>query len=275
MPSEKEINRQKDQIIEIGTKARAARLIASKDGNLSIRIANKKEPSPEDPLSYSLLVTPSGVYKEDLKRDHIVLVGPEGKPIDETRVPTSDLAIHVAMYEATNQEAAGILHVHGHFANQLALIYENTEFEHPLGDKLIAGGYAISDDARLGRVAITRNPMGKDYQKRVIEYAVQFIPGCDVLLVPTQGSYILSRDTNHPLRDCLDKALHLERLARDIVETQRMITVVKILQEGTSIFRENGLVYDGLQSFQRDLKKCKGLTVGEMPGYDQARAMRG
>ena len=253
MPTE-EINRRKDQIIEIGIKAREARLIASKDGNLSIRIANPN-PSPEDLLLYRLLVTPSGVYKEDLKRDQIVLIGPQCEPSEPTHTPTSDLAIHIAMYAATDLEAAGILHVHGDYANLLALQNIAKGFDHPLGNDLLGRNYRISDDARLGRVAITDNPMGEEYQKRVIDYATQFIPGCDVLLVPTQGSYILSRDNNHPLRDCLDKALHLERLAKDVIA---------------------GLLpsdFDGTKSFERDLKKCEGLTVGEMPGYDQARNM--
>lgn len=77
-------------------------LIAAAEGNLSVRLDDG-----------SLLVTPAGYRKDELELGDLVVVDPAGA-VAATRVgltPTSDLAIHRAVYAARNDVRA-VAHAH-------------------------------------------------------------------------------------------------------------------------------------------------------------------
>ena len=80
-------------------------LIAAGEGNLSVRLPGGR-----------LLATPSGVRKDELQPDDLLIVGLDqasGSPEDRRagRRPTSDLAIHRAIHQARTDVSA-VVHAH-------------------------------------------------------------------------------------------------------------------------------------------------------------------
>ena len=90
-------------LTEAGVRLGARRLVAAGEGNLSLRLH-------ED----GLLITPTGRRKDELTPDDIVLVGlePDGRDsADPARRPSSDVAIHRAIYRA-RPDVAAVVHAH-------------------------------------------------------------------------------------------------------------------------------------------------------------------
>jgi L-fuculose-phosphate aldolase len=122
MPSENagsapDIDRLRDGIVAAGRRLGARGLIAAGEGNLSIRLSGAR-----------LLVTPSGLRKDELRADDLVIVPLEPGAHSESAVsgsrrPTSDLAIHRAVMRA-RPDAGAVAHAHLPAAMALSLAGE-------------------------------------------------------------------------------------------------------------------------------------------------------
>jgi L-fuculose-phosphate aldolase len=89
-------------IVRAGARLGRRGLIAAAEGNLSARLDDG-----------SILVTPSGFRKDELELDDLVVVDPSWA-VGATRVgltPTSDLAIHRAVY-AARDDVRAVAHAH-------------------------------------------------------------------------------------------------------------------------------------------------------------------
>jgi L-fuculose-phosphate aldolase len=89
-------------IVRAGARLGRRGLIAAAEGNLSARLDDG-----------SILVTPSGFRKDELEPGDLVVVDPAGS-VGATRVgltPTSDLAIHRAVY-AARDDVRAVAHAH-------------------------------------------------------------------------------------------------------------------------------------------------------------------
>jgi L-fuculose-phosphate aldolase len=90
-----------EAIVRAGARLGRRGLIAAGEGNLSCRLDDG-----------SILVTPSGYRKDDLTVDDLVVVDPAGVVAgDGGPHPTSDLAIHRAVYEA-RPDIGALAHAH-------------------------------------------------------------------------------------------------------------------------------------------------------------------
>lgn len=93
-----------DRLIRAGRRLGARGLIAAGEGNVSIRLDADR-----------ILVTPSGMRKDELTADDLVIVWrghPDREAISRTgRGPTSDLAIHLAVY-AARPDIDAVAHAH-------------------------------------------------------------------------------------------------------------------------------------------------------------------
>jgi L-fuculose-phosphate aldolase len=99
-----EIGLASDELIQAGRRLGARGLISAGEGNLSLRL----DPS-------RILVTPSGRRKDELEVDDLVIVRMD-HPGTEARsgsgfMPTSDLAIHLAVY-AARPDVGAVAHAH-------------------------------------------------------------------------------------------------------------------------------------------------------------------
>jgi len=122
MPSENagsapDIDRLRDGIVAAGRRLGARGLIAAGEGNLSVRLSGER-----------LLVTPSGLRKDELRADDLVIVPLEPGAHSESAVsgsrrPTSDLAIHRAVMRA-RPDVGAVAHAHLPAAMALSLAGE-------------------------------------------------------------------------------------------------------------------------------------------------------
>lgn len=72
-----------------------------------------------DPQTGLVVIKPSGVPYDELKPDQLVVTDLDGKIVEGTLRPSSDLATHVALYRAFNG-VRGVVHTHSRYATAWA-----------------------------------------------------------------------------------------------------------------------------------------------------------
>ncbi len=92
---------EKDQIIFVCRRLYEKGLVAGADGNISMMLSGGN----------SVLITSSGTHKGLLTRDDLLTVGMDGKVVKGHGHPSSELAMHLAIYAAEERTKA-IIHVH-------------------------------------------------------------------------------------------------------------------------------------------------------------------
>ncbi len=90
----------------------ATGLVRGTSGNVSVRQAD------------SIAVSPTGVPYPQLTPDAVPVVGLDGSRLAGTAVPTSELALHLAVYRA-RPDVAAIVHTHSMFATVYAVLGES------------------------------------------------------------------------------------------------------------------------------------------------------
>lgn len=90
----------KKDLCRIGKKMKEAGLVAACDGNISFRRADG-----------SIVITPSGVPKGELKPKHLLVVDLDGKVLEGTAKPSSEAALHLEIYRRRDDVQA-IIHAH-------------------------------------------------------------------------------------------------------------------------------------------------------------------
>lgn len=89
------------EIVEVCRTMHQRQLIAAGDGNVSVRVGERR-----------MLVTPSGARKGFLRPDELVLCDMEGRPLQgESGRPSSELAMHTAIY-AVRSDVRAVVHAH-------------------------------------------------------------------------------------------------------------------------------------------------------------------
>jgi L-fuculose-phosphate aldolase len=108
-----EVERLRESVVSAGRRLGARGLIAAGEGNISVRLGGD-----------ALLITPSGLRKDDLAAADLVVVplAGGGSQAEQPR-PSSDLAIHRAVY-AARPEVLAVTHAHLPAAMALTLAGE-------------------------------------------------------------------------------------------------------------------------------------------------------
>ena len=88
-------------------------LVAGPDGNVSVRLPDG-----------SIVVTPSGMSKVDVTPDDLVLVDPEGRVLDGKGNPSSELRMHLRIYER-RADVSAVVHAHPPTATAFAVAGES------------------------------------------------------------------------------------------------------------------------------------------------------
>lgn len=88
----------RDEIVEVCHQLYLQGMLAACDGNVSVRLDDSR-----------LLITPSGVHKGHLDSGHFAVVDFHGNTV--AGHPSSELAIHLAVYRAC-PEARAVIHAH-------------------------------------------------------------------------------------------------------------------------------------------------------------------
>jgi len=90
----------KRDIIDIGQRLYRNGFVSSNDGNISAKTDEKH-----------ILTTPTGLNKGELKRDDLVVVDLKGNVVRGSRKPSSELKMHLYIYEK-RQDIKAIVHAH-------------------------------------------------------------------------------------------------------------------------------------------------------------------
>ncbi len=179
----------KKRLINVAREAQRDGLCKNKSGNFSIR----------DKESGYILVSPSGVDREELEVDDICVVTIDGEIIyaKEGRKPTSETMMHLAIYRERS-DVFSVVHTHSKMATSFAIlkkpipiiIYEIAslglkESEIPVSDFAMPGTKALGDSV-----------------KPVVHKA-------DVFLMEKHGAVAMGQE----IEDTLLKAQYLEEVA--------------------------------------------------------------
>ncbi len=96
-------------IVEVGRRLYARAYIASNDGNISVRLDDRR-----------LMTTPKGVSKGFLTPDMMVVVDYTGRKIAGDRDPSSELPMHLEIYRS-RPDVNGVVHAHPPLATGFAV----------------------------------------------------------------------------------------------------------------------------------------------------------
>lgn len=88
-------------------------LIAGPDGNVSVRISDSL-----------LLVTPAGLSKADVREPDLVLVRPDGTHVAGARRASSELRMHLLIYDQ-RKDVTAVVHAHPPIATGMAVAGED------------------------------------------------------------------------------------------------------------------------------------------------------
>ena len=103
-----DFQRAKDHIILIGKKLTASGAIGALEGNISCKIGDR------------IIITPSGMSKEDLLPEHLSVMDLEGNWVDGPFKPSSESKMHVAIYRF-REDVGAVIHTHSPYATAFAI----------------------------------------------------------------------------------------------------------------------------------------------------------
>lgn len=142
---------QKDQaraaIVEMGQRLIEKKLVAGSWGNISCRID-----------AASLAITPSGRGYETLTPEDVVIIGNDGKVLEGSHIPSSELKVHTAIYEAY-PEAGAVVHTHSIYASALAAMHQDVpaiieDIVQIIGGRVHCAEYALCGTQELAVNAV-------------------------------------------------------------------------------------------------------------------------
>ena len=111
-PAEKAVgsaDKERQELVAIVRELYAQELITATGGNVSVRIPGTDE----------LWITPSQLFKGDLRPEILVRIDLEGQPLDAGFSPSSERLMHCAVYQARS-DARAVVHAHAPHATILA-----------------------------------------------------------------------------------------------------------------------------------------------------------
>ena len=100
-------------IVEMGHTLIEKRLVAGSWGNISCRVDEA-----------SIAITPSGRGYETLKPEDVVIIDNLGAVLDGKHIPSSELKVHTAVYNAY-PAAGAVIHTHSIYASALAAMHQD------------------------------------------------------------------------------------------------------------------------------------------------------
>ena len=138
----------KENIIEIEKILINFGLVIGPAGNVSCR-SNEKD---------KILITPSGVNRENISTNEIILIDLNGKIIEGKLAPSREVTMHLLIYKSF-KEAGAIIHSHPPFSTALSIIRKPIpplldEFVVFVGEEVKAADYAISGSQELADNAL-------------------------------------------------------------------------------------------------------------------------
>ena len=148
------LKKERKLITEYGLKLIDKDLTRGTGGNLSIY--NREEDL--------IAISPSGISYEEINLEDIVIINPEGKVVKGDHKPSSELDLHLLLFQKRNDINA-IIHTHPTYATTIACLNQEIPPVHYLvayaGDKVPCAKYAAFGSKKLAKNV--SKAMGKNY----------------------------------------------------------------------------------------------------------------
>jgi L-ribulose-5-phosphate 4-epimerase len=111
-----------------------------------------------DPESGLVAIKASGIRYEDLRTEHMVVVDMDGKVIEGTFKPSSDVFSHLYIY-INRPGTGGVVHTHSRYATAFAALGRPipcvlTAMADEFGGPIPCGGFALIGDEAVGKAVI-------------------------------------------------------------------------------------------------------------------------
>ncbi|MCE5286116.1 MAG: class II aldolase/adducin family protein [Pelosinus sp.] len=164
MPNETELRK---QLLKTGYSLLDKGLVAGTWGNISVRI----------PDTTHILITPSGRNYLELSSDDLARVDANGKLISGNYKPSSELPLHLAVYQ-TRPDINAIVHTHSIFASAMAVARKSIP---PIIEDLVqltGGSIDVSNYALPGTAELAKNTVSALGQKNAVLMANHGVVGC-------------------------------------------------------------------------------------------------
>src|SRR3954464_5263251 len=159
MPTER---KHREEIVRYGRMVHDKGFVAAMDGNLSVRLTEKR-----------ILVTPTGLSKGAMRPTDLVIVDPEGKRVSGRKNVTSEIGMHLMIYR-TRPDVMAIVHAHPPTATGFAAA--GMALTEPLVCEVVMG---------LGCIPLARYGMpGTSELAQTLE---PYVPDYDAILMSNHG----------------------------------------------------------------------------------------
>ena len=175
------------EIVRIGRLIQARGLALGTSGNVGARLDDGR-----------LAITPSTMDYDDMTPDDIVIVEADGSPSEGRHRPSSELALHIAIF-AARPDVRAIVHTHSPFATTWAVARRAVPAVHYVLALLVAPGrdtLRVAEYATFGTEKLARN-------------AVAALGGDNAVLLANHGAVVVAGT----LRSALGRAERVEELA--------------------------------------------------------------
>jgi L-fuculose-phosphate aldolase len=143
--------------------------IAASDGNVSVRLPDGR-----------ILVTPAGMCKGMLKCEDLVICNAEGKRLEGSRKPSTEIMMHLTVYRM-REDVRAVVHAHPPFATGFAAAGRQLNI-----------GMLPEVIVRLGSVPLAR--YGTPGTPELSEGMMPFVPSYDALLLANHGAVAWGED---------------------------------------------------------------------------------
>ncbi len=143
----------KEAVCEIGRKMFQKQFVAANDGNITIRIGEN-----------TVIATPTGVNKGDLKPEMLLTVDLDGNVLAGSMKPTSELYMHLGIYKV-NPELQSTCHAHCIYLSAYAIAGLALDMAISPETSAICGTIPVAPYATpgSGELAESVKPFVKDY----------------------------------------------------------------------------------------------------------------
>lgn len=159
----------RDDIVEIGRLMFQKGWIAANDGNITIRLDENR-----------ILATPTGVSKGRMTSDDLILVDNAGNKISGTRERTSEIAMHLKIYELRSDVGA-VVHAHPPVTTGFAAAGRSLDL-------------AVLPEVIVGLGAVPLAGYGLPGTPALTEPMIPLIPKHDALLMANHGAVCYGED---------------------------------------------------------------------------------
>ena len=114
--------------------------------------------SGRDPETGFVVIKPSGIYYEDLKPEHMVIVTLDGAVVEGNLKVSSDTASHLYVYRR-RPDVFGVVHTHSPYATAFAAVGQPipvvlTAIADEFGCTIPCGGFALIGSEEIGKEVI-------------------------------------------------------------------------------------------------------------------------